>query len=261
MKKLQSKGFLFCCLFGCSLLLWGCSQQAAAPQKRVISQKITIQKNPIVPKKTAARATPAKKHTHVGTKTNPVKASDYVTVQKAAIPKNDASATSAFYDAASKIDPFAPLFQDQPSPKKVKTTITKTNTRLPKTPLETMDISQLKLVGILQSPSGNKALVEEASGKGYIISAGTYIGLHAGQVREITKDTIIIDEPLLAVEEVDYNALYNIDGKNFSIKEKNEKVYVDMNGNQFEAIIRSFDGRDYFVDPKEIILQKPPGEK
>jgi type IV pilus assembly protein PilP len=36
--------------------------------------------------------------------------------------------------------------------------------------------------------------VEEASGKGYIISRGTYIGIHSGQVVEIQEDGVIVEE-------------------------------------------------------------------
>ena len=57
-----------------------------------------------------------------------------------------------------------------------------------------MDLSQIKLVAIIRAPTGNKALVEEANGKGYIISKGTYIGLHAGRVVTILKDRLIIEE-------------------------------------------------------------------
>jgi type IV pilus assembly protein PilP len=261
MKKHHSLGLLFSCLLGCSLLLWGCSQQTGDPQsKKVISHKIKIQKNPVLPQTETASEIRVEKKTQMNTKLSNITASEYVTVQKASIQHNDLSATSVLADAVSKVDPFAPLFQDQPAAKKLKTRISKSNSRMPKTPLETMDISQLKLVGIIQSPSGNKALVEEASGKGYIIAVGTYIGLHAGQVRQISKDKIIIDEPLLPVEDVDYNALYNIDGKNFSIKESREKVYVDVDGHQFESVTCSIDGKDYFVDPKEMKLQKPAGE-
>ena len=52
----------------------------------------------------------------------------------------------------------------------------------------------MKLVGIVRTPRGNKAMVEEASGKGYIIDKGTYIGIHSGQVVDIQKDRIVVEE-------------------------------------------------------------------
>ena len=52
----------------------------------------------------------------------------------------------------------------------------------------------MKLVAIVHSPKGNRALIEETSGKGYIIFKGTYMGLNSGKVIDILKDRIIIEE-------------------------------------------------------------------
>jgi len=100
------------------------------------------------------------------------------------------------YDPVGRIDPFAPLIRSQSESRPAKKKIKK---RVPRTPLEKMDFSQMKLVAIVKSPKGNKALVEEASGKGYIISKGTYMGLNSGKVTEILKDRVVIEE---AVENV-----------------------------------------------------------
>ncbi len=93
------------------------------------------------------------------------------------------------YNPEGKIDPFKPLFKEKP---KVQTV--KKKKRIPRTPLEKVALSQLKLVGIIVAPSGNRALVQEASGKGYIIKKGTYIGLNSGKVETINKDKVIIEE-------------------------------------------------------------------
>jgi type IV pilus assembly protein PilP len=66
--------------------------------------------------------------------------------------------------------------------------------RLPLTPLQRIGLSQLKLVGIIVSPTGNKALVEEPSGKGYIISKGTYVGTNFGRVKKVLNDRVIVEE-------------------------------------------------------------------
>jgi hypothetical protein len=71
------------------------------------------------------------------------------------------------YNPLGKLDPFEPLFKEKPEITQVKRKIKK---RVPRTPLEKIALSQLKLVGIVMAPSGNKALVQEASGKGYIIN-------------------------------------------------------------------------------------------
>jgi len=95
------------------------------------------------------------------------------------------------YNPLGKVDPFEPLFKDRPEITQVKRKLKK---RTPRTPLEKIAISQLKLVGIVLAESGNKALVQEASGKGYIIKKGTYIGLNAGKVIDIQKDNVVIKE-------------------------------------------------------------------
>jgi len=99
---------------------------------------------------------------------------------------------SQLYNPAGKIDPFEPLFRDRPSPEKAKKPARKR--RVPRTPLEKIDISQLKLVGIILAASGNRALVEESSGKGYVIKKGTYIGMNAGKVTAIEKDAVVVEE-------------------------------------------------------------------
>jgi len=106
--------------------------------------------------------------------------------------KPAASDIEGGYSSAGKIDPFLPLFEEKPVVPDAEKQ--KKKRRMPLTPLERVDLSQLKLVGIVQAPSGNKALVEESSGKGYIIKKGTFIGIHAGRVLEILKDRVVVEE-------------------------------------------------------------------
>lgn len=98
------------------------------------------------------------------------------------------------YIARGKIDPFEPLFKDEPVAGKKK------KKRIPRTPLEKLSLGQLKLVAIIRAPSGNKALVEESSGKGYVIKKGTYIGLNSGKIVKIEKDNIIIEEEIQNIQ-------------------------------------------------------------
>jgi type IV pilus assembly protein PilP len=96
----------------------------------------------------------------------------------------------ATYDPIGKTDPFEPLFKEKPVPVRKK----ERKKRIPRTPLERIDLSQLKLVAIVLSSSGNMALMEEASGKGYVIKKGTYIGTNAGKVVQINKEKVIVEE-------------------------------------------------------------------
>lgn len=98
------------------------------------------------------------------------------------------------YNPENKIDPFMPLFRERPKAEIEISQKIKREKRVPRTPLERIDLSRLKLVGIIHFPSGYKGLVEEASGKGYIIAMGTYLGTNGGKVVEISKDRVIVDE-------------------------------------------------------------------
>jgi len=97
------------------------------------------------------------------------------------------------YNPEGKTDPFKPLYKERPDLPKRKT---KKKRRIPRTPLEKVALSQLKLVGIIMAHSGNLAMVQEASGKGYIIKKGTYIGLNSGKVVQIRKDKVVIEEEI-----------------------------------------------------------------
>jgi type IV pilus assembly protein PilP len=101
-------------------------------------------------------------------------------------------------DLIGKVDPFESLFKERPVSVKKK----KNKMRIPQTPLERIDLSQLKLVGIIMAPSGNRALMEESSGKGYVVIKGTYIGVNSGRIIQIKKDRIVIEEEF---EDVDGN--------------------------------------------------------
>jgi type IV pilus assembly protein PilP len=105
-------------------------------------------------------------------------------------PKMRLAAIPGVYNAIGKIDPFEPLFREKPVSVKKKTG----KKRIPQTPLERIDLSQLKLVGIILATSGNRALVEESSGKGYVIKKGTYIGVNSGKVVKIKKEKVVVEE-------------------------------------------------------------------
>ena len=104
------------------------------------------------------------------------------------------------YVPADKVDPFEPLFlskskkkqdvQDDAAPTHV------IDEGHDKGPLENFELSQLKLTGIICASDRNIALVQEASGKGYVINKGTRIGTKGGKVSDILKDKIIVGEKM-----------------------------------------------------------------
>jgi type IV pilus assembly protein PilP len=90
------------------------------------------------------------------------------------------------YNPLGKPDPFKPFIQMTPSKEYSR--------RIPQTPLQKYEISQLILVAIIMTPEGNIALVEDSAGKGYFLKKGTEIGKNDGKVKQILKDKIIIEE-------------------------------------------------------------------
>jgi len=90
------------------------------------------------------------------------------------------------YNPVGKPDPFKPFIQLTP--------VKEGSRSVPLTPLQKYDISQLKLVAIISTPEGNIALVEDATGKGYFLKKGTWIGKNDGKVTKILKDKVIIEE-------------------------------------------------------------------
>ena len=90
------------------------------------------------------------------------------------------------YNPTGKPDPFKPFIQLTP--------VRDASRSGPLTPLQKYDISQLKLVAIISNPEGNIALVEDATGKGYFLKKGTWIGKNDGKVTKILKDKVIIEE-------------------------------------------------------------------
>lgn len=122
----------------------------------------------------------------------------------------DGMSISVSYNPAGKIDPFAPLVKDEPA-KPLQDEKSKRDKREPATPLELVDLSQLKLTAVIRTPSGFKAMVEETTGKGYIVGIGTYMGIHSGKVVNIFKDRVVVEE------EVE-DALGNIASRNSELK-------------------------------------------
>jgi type IV pilus assembly protein PilP len=103
-----------------------------------------------------------------------------------------------FYTREGKMDPFEPFLR-VPEAEVSNAEQEKLQIRAPQTPLERFGLDQLKLTGILVSPVKIRALIEEASGKGYIISEGTYIGNKGGQVTKIMNDRVVVEEKYLDV--------------------------------------------------------------
>ncbi|HNR12490.1 MAG TPA: pilus assembly protein PilP [Thermodesulfobacteriota bacterium] len=95
--------------------------------------------------------------------------------------------SSYAYNSEGRPDPFKPFIlearriQDE-------TAITSLN------PLQRYDISQLKLVAVIWQLDIPTAMVEDSSGKGYIVTKGTQVGKNNGVVAEVGEKEVVVTE-------------------------------------------------------------------
>ncbi len=180
--------------------------KAAAP-KPVKAEKPAVQVQKDGPGPAAAGKPAVAEAPESGT-TMAAKKGDDASIQKTMDDIKKDAATGAgsmmyrarLYNPEGKIDPFENPFKKeapklaadaQPEPDEPD--------RIRQTPLEKIDLSQLTLVGIIKFISGYKAIVEEQSGKGYMVKIGTYIGTNYGQVTAIERDRITIQEKVKSI--------------------------------------------------------------
>jgi len=197
----------FSCLF---LLVIGCDKKSGGEGEqtgKVISQKISgAGKNiaqPVQSETVASQKQPTKQQTEMK---DPAKTPTQTAVIQPEEPKY-MPALAMGYDPKGKIDPFIPLVRDEPVNVKKESEKAegaakgeKREKRIPQTPLEKIELNQLRLRAIILASSGNRALVEESSGKGYILTKGTYIGRNEGIVTKIQKDKVIVEETIRSIQ-------------------------------------------------------------
>ncbi|MFP3869653.1 MAG: pilus assembly protein PilP [Syntrophobacteria bacterium] len=97
------------------------------------------------------------------------------------------------YDPKGKPNPFKPFI----AARKAATSAPSPRERVgPLTPLEKMSLSEIQkgLKAIVWGKMGTKALVEDGTGKGYVIEEGSYVGQNEGIVKKIFEDKIIVEE-------------------------------------------------------------------
>ena len=61
-------------------------------------------------------------------------------------------------------------------------------------PLERLELSQLKLVGIVWDIGDPRGMVEDNAGLGYVVRIGTPIGSNDGKVKAIRRNEVIVEE-------------------------------------------------------------------
>lgn len=101
-------------------------------------------------------------------------------------PAAAAPAPVALFDPAGKRDPFVPFLK--PEAKAARVPLEK----LP--PLQRYELGELRFTGVLWGPSGYRALIEDAEGKGYTVTVGTKLGRNGGVVTRITDGEVVVKE-------------------------------------------------------------------
>jgi len=180
------KIILFTLVFGLTVLFFACddkSQLKKQSPSQTVSGKISqpVTKNKLI-KDTVKKNLNPEKESNAKEK---IVTSVQVAEQKSVIKENE------HYDSKGKIDPFQPLIQE--TPQEIKPVVDNKPKRI-LTPLEKIELSQIRLVAVIIMENKQIAMVEEASGKGYEVGIGTYIGKNQGRISEIRKSSIVVKE-------------------------------------------------------------------
>ncbi|VFQ44089.1 pilus assembly protein pilp [Desulfoluna butyratoxydans] len=183
-------------------LFFGCDRADDASQSREAVKTFKVSKKETVPIKAKAKPEPEAADATQIPAVAGLPPADSVKATKPEVLSEKASDEMLYgktsYDPAGRVDPFEPLFargsiSSQAVEGEARPTVRQSRmSRL--TPLEKLDIGQLKLVGIVSMPGRSMAMVEETGGKGYVVRKGTYMGVNSGQVVEITRDRVVIEE-------------------------------------------------------------------
>lgn len=89
------------------------------------------------------------------------------------------------YVPEGKRDPFVP---PTIAPRRV------VDESVPLTPLQKVDLNQLRLMIVLVGKGEPRAMVQAPDGKSYILKRGTKVGKNDGVVKEINKEAVVIEE-------------------------------------------------------------------
>ena len=94
------------------------------------------------------------------------------------------------YNPIGKPDPFKPFISEEKTGDKSKT-VSSGSVALP---LQGLDIGQLTLVAVIANSRDPYAMVEDASGRGYILRTGSRVGTQEGVVTGILADRVVVTE-------------------------------------------------------------------
>jgi Tfp pilus assembly protein PilP len=134
--------------------------------------------------KTASQGPSVQKSILLGQKVNPASAPT-ITPMAPISPPGMSTLIGPSYDPTGKPDPFLPTRVSIESRNKGKKVL----------PLEQFEVNDFELVGLITGSGANKAMVQDLTGKGYILQVGTSIGKMGGKVTRISEKEVFITEP------------------------------------------------------------------
>lgn len=135
------------------------------------------------------------------------------------------------YSPQGKTDPFFPFIKKRPTKRQLggagekpewmsKAEEVLKKLKEPKTELQRIDLTSLRLTAIIKTQGKTRAMVSDTKGKGYVLQEGTYIGTNGGVVDEIVCEDrqtafgkqavrkVIIKEPFVNRQgELDYDSI------------------------------------------------------
>ncbi len=102
----------------------------------------------------------------------------------------EAKAADYTYKPGNRPDPFRPFFEEAKA-----AAIISECEGIPPGPLTEQEVSQFSLVAVIAHGPETVAMVQDPTGKGYVIRVGSFVGKKCGKVSAIGPDGAIIEEP------------------------------------------------------------------
>jgi type IV pilus assembly protein PilP len=91
------------------------------------------------------------------------------------------------YDPKSRRDPFQSMVK----------LLKQSQSRGELPPLQRLELSDVKLIGIVSDASGYYGLIQTPDGKGYTVRVGTPMGLNNGTIKLISEQRVVVVEPAI----------------------------------------------------------------
>lgn len=159
----------------------GCGEEGAPPKTTApVVKKVEPAEKPAAP----AQPAPARPSTPPPAKP----AEKPPTAQPPAKPA--AKPVEYAYKPGNRPDPFRPFFEEAKA-----AAIISECEGIPPGPLTEQEVSQFSLVAVIAHGPEAMAMVQDSTGKGYVIRVGSFVGKKCGKVSAIGPEGATIDEP------------------------------------------------------------------